>query len=328
MAVCAFFFPGQGSQYVGMGKELAKAFPVAREVFEELDETLRQPLSKIMMDGPGDELTFTQNAQPALMAHSMAVIRVLEKEAGIKIADKISLAAGHSLGEYSALCAGGAFDFSTTALLLRLRGDAMQTAFPAGKGGMAALLGSNIEQVQGICDQVSCPDSLVAVANDNGAGQVVISGHLDAIDRAIELASASGIRRVIKLTVSAPFHSPLMMPAAKKMKNAFIEYPPKPLDFSVVANVTAQPYKNVEEISDLLVKQVTAPVRWAETMQLMIDQEIELFFEIGAGKVLSNLMRRTSREAQVYSVGEPADIDQFVDIFSQRKIEKKRLVHV
>ncbi|EUK17733.1 ACP S-malonyltransferase [Commensalibacter papalotli (ex Servin-Garciduenas et al. 2014)] len=319
MTVCAFLFPGQGSQYVGMGKELAKAFPIAREVFQELDETLKQPLSKIMMDGPEDELMLTQNAQPALMAHSMAVIRVLEKEAGLNLAQNIAFAAGHSLGEYSALCMAGVLDFATTASLLRLRGDAMQNALTKGTGGMAALLGTDMEQAQMICLHSSEPNSIVAVANDNGAGQVVISGHIDAIDRAITFAAEQGIRRVVKLTVSAPFHSPLMRPAAEKMQEALSDTLLKPYNCSVLANVTAQPYTSLPEIQELLVKQVTAPVRWAETMQFMIDKEVEVFFEIGSGKVLSNLMRRTAKDRQVYSIGEPADIDQFVSIFSNSK---------
>ncbi|MDI2091019.1 ACP S-malonyltransferase [Commensalibacter oyaizuii] len=317
MPVCAFLFPGQGSQYVGMGKALAEAFPVAREVFEELDETLKQPLSKLMMEGPEDELTLTQNTQPALMAHSIAVIRVLEKEANLDLTKIIKCSAGHSLGEYSALCTAGVFNFATTASLLRLRGDAMQNSLPKGTGGMAALLGSDMAQAKIICDQSSKVDSMVAVANDNGAGQVVISGHLDAIDRAIALASEMGIRRAIKLAVSAPFHSPLMQPAAQKMQEALSNTSIQPLKFPVIANVTAKPYQDTKEIEKLLVQQVTAPVRWAETMQLMIDQDVEIFFEIGAGKVLSNLMRRTARDRQVYSIGEPEDIDQFVNVFSR-----------
>lgn len=319
MTVCAFLFPGQGSQHVGMGKELAKAFPVAREVFQELDETLKQPLSKIMMDGPEDELTLTQNTQPALMAHSIAVIRVLEKEAGLNISRDVAFAAGHSLGEYSALCAAGVFDFATTASLLRLRGDAMQSAVPKGMGGMAALLGTDLAQAEMICKHCSQPDSLVAVANDNGAGQVVISGHMDAIDRAVSFAGEQGIRRVVKLAVSAPFHSPLMRSAAEKMQEALSRSTLKPMNCTVLANVTAQPYTSLSEVQELLVKQVTAPVRWAETMQFMIDKEVEVFFEIGSGKVLSNLMRRTAKDRQVYSVGEPADIDQFVTLFSNFK---------
>ncbi|CAI3937948.1 Malonyl CoA-acyl carrier protein transacylase (FabD) (PDB:1YXC) [Commensalibacter communis] len=319
MAVSAFLFPGQGSQYVGMGKELAKAFPVAREVFEELDETLKQPLSKMMMEGPEDELTLTQNTQPALMAHSMAVIRILEKEAGLNLAQNIAFAAGHSLGEYSALCMAGVFDFATTAALLRVRGDAMQNALPKGMGGMAALLGTDMAQAQMICQHSSQPDSLVAVANNNGNGQVVISGHMDAIDRAVTFAAEQGIRRVVKLTVSAPFHSPLMAPAATKMQEELRHSTLKPFNCSVLANVTAQPYTSLPEVQELLVKQVTAPVRWAETMQFMIDKEVEVFFEIGSGKVLSNLMRRTAKDRQVFSIGEPADIDQFVTIFSNSK---------
>lgn len=319
MTVCAFLFPGQGSQHVGMGKELAKAFPVAREVFQELDETLKQPLSKIMMDGPEDELTLTQNTQPALMAHSIAVIRVLEKEAGLNISKDITFAAGHSLGEYSALCAAGVFDFSTTAALLRLRGEAMQSAVPKGMGGMAALLGTDMPQAEMICKHCSQSDSLVAVANDNGAGQVVISGHMDAIDRAVAFAAEQGIRRVVKLSVSAPFHSSLMQPAAERMQDALSRSTLKSMNCTILANVTAQPYTSLSEVQELLVKQVTAPVLWAETMQFMIDKEVEVFFEIGSGKVLSNLMRRTAKDRQVFSINEPADIDQFVTIFSNLK---------
>lgn len=316
MTVCAFLFPGQGSQYIGMGKELAKAFPVAREVFQELDETLKQPLSKIMMDGSEDVLTLTQNTQPALMAHSIAVIRVLEKEAGLNVTRDVTFAAGHSLGEYSALCTAGVFDFATTAALLRLRGDAMQSAVPKGMGGMAALLGTDMTQAEMICQHCSQPDSLVAVANDNGAGQVVISGHMDAIDRAVTFAGEQGIRRVVKLAVSAPFHSPLMSSAAEKMQDALSGSMLKPMNCTVLANVTAQPYASLSEIQELLVKQVTAPVLWADTMQFMIKKEVEVFFEIGSGKVLSNLMRRTAKDRQMYSISEPADIDQFVNLFS------------
>lgn len=317
MIRCAFLFPGQGSQYVGMGKELAQAFPVAREIYEALDETLKQPLSKVMMEGPEDILTLTHNAQPALMAHSMAVFGVLEKELGIKPKQLITMAAGHSLGEYSALCAAGVFDFSTTASLLRLRGNAMQTAVSSGQGGMAALLGTTVEQARSLCQQASQPDSMVVVANDNGAAQVVVSGHKEAIDRVIVLAKEAKIRKVVKLAVSAPFHSPLMEPAADKMQDALVDIVLKPMNFSVVANVTAQPYTDLKMIKSTLVKQVTAPVRWAETMQFMLDQAIEVFVEIGAGKVLSKLMQRTARDRQIYSIDTPADVDQFANVLAR-----------
>lgn len=316
MMRCAFLFPGQGSQYVGMGKELAQAFPVAREVYEALDETLKQSLSKIMMEGPEDVLTLTSNTQPSLMAHSFAVFRVLEQEFKINPVQLVTMAAGHSLGEYAALCAAGVFDFATTVSLLRLRGNAMQNAVPQGQGGMAALLGTTFEQASLLCEQASQPNSMVVVANDNGAAQIVVSGHMDAIDRILPLAKEAGIKKVIKLSVSAPFHSPLMQPAAKEMQEALIKTSPKEFKFPVIANVTAQSYTDSKEVVTSLVKQVTAPVRWAETMQWMINQDIEVFVEIGAGKVLSKLMQRTARDRKVYSIDTPADLDHFAKVLT------------
>lgn len=313
---CAFLFPGQGSQYVGMGKEFAEAFPIAREIYEALDETLKQPLSKMMMEGPVEALTLTQNTQPALMAHSMAVFRVLEKEFKIDASHLVSMAAGHSLGEYSALCAAGVFDFVTTVHLLRTRGNAMQNAVPVGQGGMAALVGATVEQAQDLCRNATQGHSVVVVANDNGASQVVVSGHMDAIERVIVLAKEAGIRRVVKLPVSAPFHSPLMKPAAQEMQDALAQTTPNSFDFPVIANITARPYTDSSSVPDSLVKQVTGSVRWAETMQYMLDQEVDFFVEIGAGKVLSKIMQRTARDGKVCSIDTPADLEEFAKILS------------
>lgn len=314
---CAFLFPGQGSQYVGMGKALAEAFPIAREVYEALDETLKQPLSKIMMEGPVEALTLTQNTQPALMTHSMAVIRVLEKEFNIDANHLVSMAAGHSLGEYSALCAANVFDFVTTVNLLRTRGSAMQNAVPVGQGAMAALIGVTIGQVQDLCKQATQGNSVAVVANDNGASQVVVSGHMDAIERIIAIAKEAGIRRVVKLPVSAPFHSPLMEPAAREMRDALAKTNPKPFNFPVIANITACPYENSSSfVRDSLVRQITGSVRWAETMRYMIDQEVDFFVEVGAGKVLSKIMQRTARDSKVCSVDTPADLEEFAKILS------------
>ncbi|CAK7192067.1 Malonyl CoA-acyl carrier protein transacylase [Commensalibacter sp. Nvir] len=315
MTVRAFLFPGQGSQYVGMAKALCETFSAAREVLESLDETLKQPLSRLMMEGPEDKLTLTQNTQPALMAHSLAVMRVLERETGLDVAKSVQFAAGHSLGEYSALCTSKSFDFETTARLLRHRGEAMQSAVSEGMGGMAALLGTDKEHAKQICEEVTLPGSFVVVANDNGAGQVVISGHQDAIDRAIDVANQKKIKKAIKLVVSAPFHSPLMKPAAEKMQTALADIQVNCPVIPVVANVTAQPYQSEQDIKTLLVEQVTAPVRWAETIQYLLDQNVEVFYEIGSGKVLSNLVKRIAKDRKAYSISDPVDIDQFVKVF-------------
>lgn len=310
----AFVFPGQGSQAVGMGRELAAAFAPAREVFEAVDETLKQNLSRLMFEGPIEELTLTANAQPALMAVSLAALRVLESEGGFVLRDKAALVAGHSLGEYSALAAAGSFDVPTAGRLLRLRGEAMQKAVPAGIGAMAALLGAEAEQARAICERAAVdPETgrreVAEMANDNGGGQVVISGHKGAIERAIEIAKAEGIRRAMLLPVSAPFHCSLMAPAAEAMgealEGAAVQAPAVP----VVANVTAAKVTDPAQIRDLLVRQVTGSVRWRESVAAMVEMGCDRFVEIGAGKVLTGLMKRNAPEAAAMACGTPAEIE-------------------
>ena len=312
MAVYAFIFPGQGSQSVGMGRDLAASFAPAREVFEEVDETLGQKLSQLMFEGPAEDLTKTENTQPALMAHSLAVLRVLEREGGVKLADKAALVAGHSLGEYSALAAAGSFRVGQAAALLRLRGQAMQKAVPAGLGAMAALLGSEMALALEICAEASQPGSQVEPANDNGGGQVVISGHKEAVERAIEVAKTRGVKRAMLLPVSAPFHCALMAPAARAMEDALGRTPPLAPIVPVVANVTAAKVTGPTEISRLLVEQVTATVRWRESVLAMVAMGVDSFVEIGAGKVLSGLIRRIAPDANAVSIGTPAEIEAFL----------------
>ena len=316
MPVHAFIFPGQGSQAVGMGRDLAAAYSAAREVFQEVDETLKQKLSKLMFEGPGEELTLTENTQPALMAHSMAVLRVLESEGGFSLKEKAIVVAGHSLGEYTALAAAGAFPIATAARLLKLRGQAMQRAVPAGEGAMAALLGADMAQAQAICDEAApIPDSptgarqVIEAANDNGGGQVVISGHRAAIERAIEIAKGKGIRRAMLLPVSAPFHCALMGPAADAMAEALEANPPSPPIVPLVANVSAAKETDPDRIRDLLVKQVTATVRWQECVQTMVGLGVTNFVELGAGKVLSGLIKRIAPDATGVSASTPAEIE-------------------
>ncbi|MBV9249261.1 MAG: ACP S-malonyltransferase [Acetobacteraceae bacterium] len=322
MPVHAFIFPGQGSQSVGMGRDLAAAFAPAREIFEEVDETLKQKLSKLMFEGPAEELTLTENTQPALMAHSLAVLRVLEKEGGITLKQKAVVVAGHSLGEYSALAAAEAFKVADTARLLKLRGQAMQKAVPAGEGAMAALLGTGMEQAKEICAAAApVPESetdetqVVEPANDNGAGQVVISGHRDAVERAVKLASERGIRRAMLLPVSAPFHSALMAPAADAMANALEKTPPLAPMVPLIANVSAAKATDPGEIRDLLVRQVTATVRWRESVQAMTALGVDSFIELGAGKVLSGLVRRIAPDTVTASAGTPAEIEALLKNF-------------
>lgn len=303
----AFIFPGQGSQSVGMGRALADASAAAREVFEEVDEALGQKLSRLMAEGPEDELTLTANAQPAIMANALAVLRVLEREGGIRLADKADFVAGHSLGEYSALCAAGAFDLTTTARLLRKRGDAMQAAVPVGVGAMAALLGADREKAQAIAD-AAAEGQVCTVANDNDPSQVVISGHREAIERALPLAKEMGAKRAVLLPVSAPFHCPLMQPAADAMAEALaavsLEAPLVP----VYANVTAAPAADADAIRGLLVAQVTGMVRWRESVLAMHAAGVDRFVEFG-GKVLGSMVKRIVPEADVVSVVTMDDVE-------------------
>ncbi|GIX09611.1 ACP S-malonyltransferase [Elioraea sp.] len=311
MPVRAFVFPGQGSQAVGMGRELAAAFAPAREVFEEVDEALKQALSRLMFEGPAEELTLTANAQPALMAMSLAVVRVLEREGGLPLDRTAVLVAGHSLGEYSALAAAGAFDIAAAAKLLRLRGEAMQRAVPPGAGAMAALLGVEPDQAAAICAEAA-DGEVVEVANDNGGGQVVISGAAAAVERAIARAKARGVKRALPLPVSAPFHCALMAPAADAMAEALAANPPRAPAVPVVANVTARPARDPVEIRDLLVRQVTATVRWRESVTAMRAEGVDTVVELGAGKVLAGLVKRIDPEIAASSIGTPAEIEAFL----------------
>jgi [acyl-carrier-protein] S-malonyltransferase len=313
MAVHAFIFPGQGSQVVGMGRDLAAAFAAAREVFEEVDDTLGQKLSKLMFEGPAEELTRTENTQPALMAHSLASLRVIEREGGFSLMDRAVLVAGHSLGEYTALAAAGSFTPAAAGRLLRLRGQAMQKAVPQGEGAMAALLGAEMALVLEICAAAREVEVLDA-ANDNGGGQVVISGHKAAVDRAIDIAKSRGVKRALLLPVSAPFHCALMQPAADAMEEALAATPPITPCVPLVANVSAAKATDPAEIGRLLVAQVTATVRWRESVLAMAAMGVDSFIEIGAGKVLAGLVRRILPDAATASAGTPAEIEALLKI--------------
>jgi [acyl-carrier-protein] S-malonyltransferase len=310
--VMAYVFPGQGSQAVGMGKELAGAFTEAREVFGEVDDALKQNLSKLMFEGPGDELVLTENAQPALMSVSMAVVRVLEKQGNISIRNTARYVAGHSLGEYSALAAAGSLTLSDTARLLKTRGLAMQQAVPVGVGAMAALLGLDIGAALEVAKEASTADEICTAANDNASGQVVISGHKAAIERAIEIAKTKGGKRAMLLPVSAPFHCPLMKPAADAMAEALAHVTIKSPSVPLVANVTAATVVDPEEIKRLLVQQVTAPVRWRESVLMMRDAGVDTLTELGAGKVLTGLAKRIDDSLKATSLQGPADIEAFL----------------
>ncbi|MEM9121985.1 MAG: ACP S-malonyltransferase [Pseudomonadota bacterium] len=307
----AMTFPGQGSQVVGMGKAIAEASAAAREVFEEVDEALQQSLSKLMWEGPAETLTLTENAQPALMAVSLALVATLEKEAGFAIEDKITVVAGHSLGEYSALCAAGSIGLAETARLLKTRGQAMQAAVPVGEGAMAAMLGLEIADVETVIETVSA-DGVCSAANDNAPGQVVISGASASVDRAIELAKEAGAKKAIRLAVSAPFHCPLMQPAAEAMAEALAGVSFEPPRVPLIANVTAAPVTDPDEIRRLLVDQVTARVRWRETIASLASHGIEGVVEVGAGKVLTGMAKRIDRSLSLATIETPDDIDTFL----------------
>lgn len=299
----AFTFPGQGSQSVGMGKALADAFPEARRVFEEVDEALGEKLSQVIWEGPEDRLTLTANAQPALMAVSLAAVRALESR-GFSIKDKVAYVAGHSLGEYSALCAAGMFSVADTARLLRLRGNAMQAAVPVGEGAMAAILGLDQQAVEDACREAICQ-----IANDNGAGQVVISGAKAAVEEAARLCTEKGAKRALMLQVSAPFHSALMAPAADAMRDALAKVARNAPVVPVVSNVVVAPLSDPDEIAQRLVEQVTGRVRWRETVEWFAANGVTTLYEIGAGKVLSGLAKRIARDVATVNVSAPADVD-------------------
>ena len=303
----AFIFPGQGSQAVGMGKALSEASPAARQVFEEVDAALGQNLSRLMFEGPSEELTLTANAQPALMAASLAVLRALEAERGLDLARDAAFVAGHSLGEYSALAAAGTVSISDAARLLRIRGEAMQRAVAPGVGAMAALLGPDLATARDIAEEAA-QGMVCDVANDNGAGQVVLSGHREAVERAMALAQGRGVRRAVLLNVSAPFHCALMAPAAEAMRRALAEVAMKPPVVPVYANVTAGPLTDPDAIRDALVTQVTGTVRWAESVAAMAEAGVDRFHELGAGKVLTGLVKRIAPNASASAVGTPDDI--------------------
>jgi len=309
MAV-AFTFPGQGSQSVGMGKDLADAFPEARAVFEEVDEALGQKLSKIMWEGPEETLTLTANAQPALMAVSLAALRAMEAR-GFSLKDKVAYVAGHSLGEYSALAAAGTFSIADTARLLRIRGDAMQAAVPVGEGAMAAIIGLEQADVEAACAEAA-QGSVCQIANDNGGGQLVISGAKAAVELAAKLCTEKGAKRALMLSVSAPFHSALMAPAAEAMREALANVAKQAPVVPVVANVVVQPLSNPDEIVARLVEQVTGRVRWRETVEWFGANGVKTLYEVGSGKVLSGLARRIDKEIATSAINTPADVEAAV----------------
>jgi [acyl-carrier-protein] S-malonyltransferase len=303
----AFIFPGQGSQAVGMGKALADAFAPARAVFEEVDAALGEKLSAIMWEGPADKLMLTENAQPALLAVSLAVMRVLEAEAGLNLKRDAKFVAGHSLGEYSALAAAGAFSLADAARLLRLRGRSMQQAVPVGTGAMAALLGLSFEEAAAVAREAA-QGEVCEAANDNGAGQVVVSGHKAAVERAVEIAKNRGAKRAMLLPVSAPFHCALMQPAAEAMAEALAKVSVQTPAVPVVANVTAKPVSDPSEIVRNLVTQVTGTVRWRECVEFMAGAGVTTFYEAGAGKVLTGLVKRIVEGATATAIGTPEDV--------------------
>ncbi len=310
----AFIFPGQGSQFVGMGKDLAEAFTEAREVFEQVDDALSQKLSKLMFEGPEDQLNLTENTQPALMAVSQAVMRILKKQGGIRLDQYTSFVAGHSLGEYSALTAAGSLDLAVTAKLLRTRGKAMQKAVPVGIGAMAAILGLDLEAVDNVTKKATEGGKQIVcqVANDNSDGQVVVSGHMAAVEAAVALASEAGAKRAVMLPVSAPFHCSLMAPAAQEMAYALADTNIRPPFVPVVSNVTAKAVSEPSEIRRLLVDQITGRVRWRESVTFMKNEGVSEMVELGAGKVLAGLVKRIEKDIAVESVGTPEGIEALI----------------
>ena len=308
----AFTFPGQGSQYVGMGAELAQSYASARAVFDEVDDALDQKLSTIVWEGPEETLTLTENAQPALMAVSLAVMAVLQQDKGVVLDKAVRYVAGHSLGEYSALAAAGALTLGDTARLLRTRGQAMQAAVPVGEGAMAALLGAELDDARRLAEEAAQGD-VCAAANDNAPGQVVISGSAAAIERATAMAADYGVRRAVLLPVSAPFHCALMQPAAEAMEAALADVNIAAPAVPLIANVTAGEVREPDEIRALLVQQVTAVVRWRETVGYMVDQGVTRVYEIGAGRILTGLARRIERSLDAVAIGGPDEIDAAAD---------------
>ena len=307
----AFVFPGQASQAVGMGADLAAAFPTARQVFEEVDDALSQRLSRLMFEGPGEELTLTENAQPAIVAVSLAVVRVLERDGGFRLAEKAHFVAGHSMGEYSALGATGALWVADAVRLVKRRGRAMQEAVPVGEGAMAALLGFDVAEARAVAEDAG---GVCTAANDNAPGQVVISGSREAVERAVEIAAERGARRSIMLPVSAPFHCPLMAPAAEVMAEALAETPMAPPVVPLICNMTAAPVEDADEIRRRLVEQVLGMVRWRESVLYMRDHDVDTVVEIGAGRVLTGLTRRIDRDLRGVTVGTPEEVEAFLDI--------------
>jgi [acyl-carrier-protein] S-malonyltransferase len=307
----AFLFPGQGSQAVGMGKALADAFQPARQLFQEVDDALSQNLSRLMWEGPESDLTLTENAQPAIMAASIAVVRVLEKEGRLDLAKHARLVAGHSLGEYSALCAAGGFTLADTARLLKIRGVAMQSAVAVGEGAMVALIGADIETAEAVAKDAAAGGGVCVVANDNAPGQVVLSGSKEAMDRVADIAKAKGVKRAIPLAVSAPFHCPLMQPAADAMAEALSEVTIRPLAVPVLANVTAALASDPEQVRRLLVEQVTGRVRWRESILALQGLGVDGTVEMGGNKVLTGMVRRIDKEIQTLTLDTPEEIEAF-----------------
>lgn len=305
----AYLFPGQGSQAVGMGRALADHFAAAKEVFQEVDETLGQHLFRLMTEGPESDLNLTENTQPAIFACSVAALRVAERELGVNVAREASCVAGHSLGEYAALVAASSLSVAEGARLLRIRGQAMQRAVPVGEGAMAALIGLDMDTVSAVCEEAASAGEVCEVANHNAQQQIVISGAAKAVERAMEAARAAGAKRAVALPVSAPFHCSLMQPAAEEMREALADAALADAQLPVIANVTAQPVQNAREIRDLLVRQVTGRVRWQETMVYLHTQGVAQVVECGHGKVLSGLCKRAMPDTRIWQLGAPEDVD-------------------